>query len=295
MTVPGVLDQASGDGWTLFNGDCCEVLKGIPDRSVHLVCTSPPFVNVYTYSPSEHDMGNVSGPEEFFQHLSYLTAELRRVMIPGRIVAAHVYEIQRYANDAGVRSRYDFPGDLIRHMESFGFAFVCRITIDKDPQAAAIRNHPQELLFATLRRDASKSAPAQADYVLVFRAPGENPSPVTHPIDENTWIRWARPVWADVRSTDVLPDAGSRDDDDERHLAPLQLSVIERCVKLWTNPGETVLDPFAGIGSVPVVALRSGRRALGVELKPSYFRVARRFLEQEQMQGQLGLFAEVAS
>ncbi len=203
----------------------------------------------------------------------------------------HTYEIQLYGSKDGRRARYDFPGDCIRHMESVGFNYIARITVDKNPQTAAIRNHPQELLFAQLRRDASKIAPAQADYLLIFRAPGTNPVPIMAPVDENTWIAWAAPVWKDLREMDILPAAGSKDNDDERHLAPLQLSVYERCYRLWSNPGETVLDPFSGIGSGGVVALRTGRKFVGIELKESYFNAATRFLRNEQLQGQLSLLA----
>lgn len=286
-----VIDQAEGEGWILYQGDSAEVLRGLPDGSVHLSVFSPPFSSVYSYSPSERDLGNVRSDAEFFEHFGFVTAELRRVLVPGRVIAMHSYEIQRYGTLHGYRHRYDFPGDLIRHMESQGFAFVARITIDKNPQTQAIRNHPQELLFATLRRDAAKNAPAQADYLLIFRAPGENPIPITAPIDEETWIEWARPVWTDIRETDTLPFAGSKDNDDERHLCPLQLPVIERCVRLWSNPGEVVLDPFAGIGSTPVGALRHGRRAVGIELKRSYFEVAQRFVrEAETVKVQPSLF-----
>ena len=291
-----VLDQAEGTDWVLYHGDSAEVLKGVPDGSVHLAVFSPPFANVYSYSPSPRDMGNVRGEEEFFAHYRFVTDELRRVMMPGRVVAVHCYDIQRYGATSGVRHRYDFPGDLIRHYEAAGLAHVGRITIDKNPQAQAIRNHPQELLFATLRRDAAKCGVGQADYVLIFRTPGENPVPVEAPIDEETWIAWARPVWGDIREMDILPFAGSKDDDDERHLAPLQIPVIDRCVRLWSNPRETVLSPFAGIGSEGVATLRAGRRFVGIELKESYFRVACRFLRGGEAYGAgRDLFSYVAN
>lgn len=292
-----IIDQASGEGWALFNGDSADVLKSLPDHSVHLMVTSPPFSSLYTYTPSERDLGNVASREEFFEHLTYVTRELRRVMVPGRTVAVHTYEIQMYGTRDGRRARYDFPGDVIRHMESMGFDFMARITIDKNPQTQAIRNHPVELLFATLRRDASKCAVAQADYLLLFHAPGANPIPIPQPVTEEEWIALAAPVWKDIREMDILPFAGSKDNDDERHICPLQLPVIERCVRLWTNPGETVLDPFNGIGSTGYVAVQNGRRYIGVELKPSYFKVATRFLkEAEGTRPQQSLFgAEVSA
>lgn len=280
-----IIGQVEGQGWTLIHGDSAEVVPALPERSVHLAVFSPPFANVYSYSPSERDMGNVRNVKEFFEHYHFLTEGLRRVMVPGRVVAVHCYDIQRYGTTHGVRHRYDFPGDLIRHYEAHGFAHIGRITINKNPQTQAIRNHPQELLFATLRRDAAKSGVGQSDYVLIFRTPGENPIPVREPIDEETWIRWAQPVWNDINETDILPFAGSKDNDDERHIAPLQLGVTERCVRLWTNPGEVVLDPFNGIGSAGVATLRAGRKYLGVELKESYFRVAQRFLREAESSG----------
>lgn len=299
------MDQAEGDGWVLFNGDSAEVLRGIPDRSVALSVFSPPFSSLYTYTPSVRDLGNVRSRGEFFEHHAFIRDELARAMMPGRIVAAHTAELQEYGTRDGRRGRYDFPGEYVRHMKAGGFTYCGRITIDKNPQTQAIRNHPQELLFATLRKDASKCVPALADYLLVFRAPGENAAPIPHPIDEDAWISWARPVWPyeapsdtdlallaswldldpiwrDIREMDILPAAGSKENDDERHLCPLQLPVIERCVRLWSNPGETVLSPYAGIGSEGVAALRCGRRFVGCELKPSYFKVATRFLREAE-------------
>jgi DNA modification methylase len=294
-----VRNVAVGGNWCLYNGDSCEVLKELPDHSVHLSVYSPPFAQLYTYSPSERDLGNVATREEFFEHHRFIARELLRLMVPGRVVAAHTYEIQEFATShgSGRRGRYDFPGDYIRHMEEIGFRWIARITIDKNPQAQAIRNHPLELLFASLRRDSSKCAVAQADYLLIFQAPGENPIPVQSDVDEDTWVRWARPVWCEehgsaVRETDCLPDAGSKENDDERHLCPLQLPVIERCVRLWTNPGETVLDPFSGIGSTVYKSVQLGRRGVGIELKGAYHDVAVRFCRQaEQASKQRDLFS----
>ncbi|MGD9891803.1 MAG: site-specific DNA-methyltransferase [Dehalococcoidia bacterium] len=280
-----VLDQYHGAGWALYCGDAAEVLAGLPEASAHLAVFSPPFSDVYTYSASDRDLGNVRDAAEFFKHFGFVTRELRRVMVPGRVVAMHTYEIQLYGTSDGRRARYDFPGDCIRHMETQGFDYMARITINKNPQTQAIRNHPQELLFATLRRDASKSFPAQADYLLLFRARGKNPIPIPAPITEEEWIRDAAPVWLDIRETDILPDAGSRENDDERHLCPLQLPVIERCVRIWSNPGETVLDPFAGIGSTGYRAVQLDRRFVGIELKAAYARVAARFLRQAEADG----------
>lgn len=306
-----VINQAEGENWMLYNGDSTDVLRGLPDHSVGLSIYSPPFSSLYTYTPSPRDLGNVRSRDEFFEHHTFIRDELLRVMIPGRVVAVHAEELQEYATRDGQRGRYDFPGDYIRHMREAGFAYGGRITIDGNPQTAAIRNHPTELLFATLRRDASKLVPAIADYLLVFRAPGKNPVPVVHPIDEETWINWARPVWPsevppsgverelfeaawgvhpvwyDIRETEILPAAGSKENDDERHLCPLQLPVIRRAVRLWSNPDEVVLSPFAGIGSEGVATLECGRRFVGSELKPSYFKVAVKFLQDAERRARM--------
>lgn len=306
-----VMDEATGEAWTLYNGDSSEVLRGIPDHSIGHAVFSPPFSSLYTYTPSARDLGNVRSREEFFEHHTYIRDELARVLMPGRVIAAHTAELQKYGTRDGRRGRYDFPGDYIRHMEAGGLTYCGRISIQKNPQTQAIRNHPQELLFATMRKDATKLVPALADYLLVFRAPGENTVPVERPINEEEWIRWAHPVWQppfdaagaaalsldaemaaawfglepvwdDIREMDILPVGGSKENDDERHLCPLQLPVIERCIRLWSNPGETVLSPFAGIGSEGVASLRCKRRFVGCELKPSYFNVAKRFLTQAE-------------
>lgn len=282
VNAPVIRDEMHGEGWSLFNGDSVEVLPMLPAASVHLAVYSPPFSSLYSYSPSDRDLGNVRSPEEFFAHHEWIARELLRVMVPGRVVACHTQEIQLYETRDGRRAKYDFPGAYLRHMESVGFSYQGRITVNKNPQTSAIRNHPVELLFATLRRDASKLVVAPADYLLIFRAPGENPIPIVNPVDEETWIKWAAPVWTAENGTGIyetatLPDAGSKENDDERHLCPLQLPLIERCVRLWSNPGETVLDPFSGIGSTVYQAVLLGRCSVGIELKASYHKVAARF------------------
>lgn len=295
-----VIDQASGPDWTLYHGDSAEVLADLPDGSIDLVVASPPFSSTYTYSPSDRDLGNVRSHQEFFEGLTFITDQLRRIVKPGRLVAYHVANLPTYANTHGASGRYDFRGDVIRHFIDCGFVYHSEVTIDKNPQAQAIRTHSKGLLFVQLRRDQAHSWQAWADYVVVFRAPGTNTEPVRSGIDEETWIDWASPIWpvvADdqasfewsnalndcwygIRETEVLDVRGARENDDERHLCPLQLPVIDRCVRLWSNEGETVLSPFAGIGSEGVGALRAGRRFVGVELKQAYFRVATRNLRK---------------
>lgn len=268
------MDDAHGKNWWLINGDSAEILPQLADRLVHLAVFSPPFSSTYTYSPSDRDLGNVRTHEEFWQHFAWISSQLLRIMVPGRLVAVHVANLPTYENRDGASGRYDFRGDTIRHFIEAGFIYHSEICIDKNPQAQAIRTHSKGLLFVQLRRDAAAMWQAWADYVCVFRAPGLNPDPVPTDLTEEDWIEYARPVWYGIRETDVLPARQARDNDDERHLCPLQLPVIERCVRLWSAPGETVLSPFAGIGSEGVGALRHGRRFIGIELKPSYWRVA---------------------
>lgn len=278
MTDKAIMEETSGKDWHLYNGDSAEVLSRLPARSVDFSVFSPPFASTYTYSPSERDLGNVSTEDQFFEQFGYITRELLRVMRPGRLVAMHVANLPRYEVKHGYSGRYDFRGDVIRHFESEGFHYHSEICIDKNPQAQAIRTHSKGLLFVQLQRDAAAMWQAWADYVIVMRAPGRNDRPVSTDLSQEEWIEYARPVWHGIRETDVLGVTEARENDDERHLCPLQLPVIERCVRLWSAPGEVVLSPFAGIGSEGVVSLRLGRRFVGVELKPSYYRVAARNL-----------------
>lgn len=287
------MDQAHGEQWSLFNGDSAEVLKGIPTGSVDLVVSSIPFQALYVYSATERDLGNCKTPEEFFEHLGFITAELARVMRPGRNVCIHVEQITAQKVMDGYIGLKDFRGQCIEHYQQHGFIYHGEVCIDKDPQAQAIRTHAKGLLFVQKRRDRSWLRPALADYVLVFKAPGENDVPVRDDdIDDETWIQWARPIWYGIRETDTLQAPPKAND--ERHVAPLQLGVIGRCVRLWSNAGEVVMDPFAGIGSTGHVAMQHGRRFVGVELKPQYFETARRNLQEAESmgKGQMDLFAE---
>jgi DNA modification methylase len=269
-----VMDQAAGAGWVMFNGDSAEVLPELPDRSVHLAIFSPPFSSTYTYSPSERDLGNVADDVQFWAQFRWISEQLLRVMAPGRLVCVHVANLPTYAIRDGASGRRDFRGDTIRHFVDAGFVYHSEVTIDKNPQAQAIRTHSKGLLFVQLNRDAAAMWQAWADYLVVFRTPGDNDTPVVTDLTQEEWIEYARPVWYGIRETDVLSTVGSRDNDDERHLCPLQLPVIQRCVRLWSGPGETVLSPFAGIGSEGVESIRQRRRFVGIELKPAYWRVA---------------------
>ena len=273
-THPYITDDAAGDHWHLMLGDSCERLAELADNSVDLSVYSPPFASLFTYSPSERDLGNCSDDEEFIEHYGYVLAELLRVTRPGRLSCVHVQQLTNTKVMHGITSLRDFRGKVIRAHEQAGWLFHGEVTVDKDPQAQAIRTHSQALLFVQLHRDSTKSRPALADYVLIFRKPGDNAVPVIPDIDNDTWIQWARPIWYGIRETDTLNAAVAREEADERHICPLQLDLIERAVRLWSNPGELVFSPFGGIGSEPYVAVKNGRRALSIELKPSYFAAA---------------------
>ena len=299
----------NGDRWTLMLGDCVERSTEIEDETVGLSVFSPPFPGMYVYSDSERDMGNSRTVEELVEHFRFLMPELLRVLMPGRSCCVHLTQTIKVKYLDGISGIRDFRGAVIAAMEDAGFNYYGEVTIDKDPQVKAIRTKDQGLLFKSLATDASRMHMALADYLLQFRKPGDNPEPIRAGISErygnpegwitaDEWIEWAAPVWyrasddypGGIRETDVLNAAIARDNADERHIAPLQLGVIERAVKLWSNPGDLIFSPFAGIGSEGVGALRNGRRFVGVELKPSYFDTACRNLTAAE--GQLSLLGE---
>lgn len=273
-----VLDQHIAQDWALYHGDAMEVVKGIEDHTIGLSVFSPPFASLYTYSNSERDLGNSRDYEEFFDGFSFLIRELLRVTKPGRIAAIHCQDLSTTKATHGVIGLRDFPGDIIRAFEREGWIYDGRVTIDKDPQAQAIRTKSKALLFVQLEKDSSWSRPAMADYIVRFRAPGENQERIKPDLTREEWILWARPIWQDIDESDTLNAALAREEKDERHICPLQLGTIERCVRLWSNKGDTVLSPFSGIGSEGVVSLQQGRRFLGIELKESYYRTAVRNL-----------------
>jgi DNA modification methylase len=279
-----VLDQALGDGWALYRGDCVEVAKGLPDESVHLSLYSPPFSSLYTYSDSERDMGNCSGDGEFFEHYGYLLPELYRATVPGRLSAVHCKQLVDYKGRDGAAGLRDFRGEIIRAHERCGWKYHSEVCIWTDPVLEMQRTKSHGLLYKQLRKDSTYSRQGLAEYVVVFRKWPESEDeeareePVSHAKDDfplEAWQRYASPVWTDIRRTDVLNVQLAREDRDEKHICPLQLGVIERCVELWTNPGDVVLDPFAGLGSTLVRSVEMGRRAVGIELKGSYFDRAR--------------------
>jgi DNA modification methylase len=267
-------DDAEGPAWRLMLGDSCERLAEIADASVHLSVYSPPFASLFTYSPSIRDLGNSASREEFFEHYAFIIAENLRVTMPGRVACVHVQQLTLTKAMVGHTGLTDFRGEVIRAYLAAGWIFHGEVTVDKDPQAQAIRTKAQALMFVTKNRDSSATRPALADYLLIFRKPGDNPVPIKTDVTNDEWIEWARPVWLDIKETNTLNARAGREDADERHICPLQLDFIERCVRLWSNSGETVLTPFAGIGSEVYTAVKLGRRGIGIELKPSYWRTA---------------------
>lgn len=267
-------DSAQGSDWKMMLGDSVERMSEIEDESIDLSVFSPPFLSLYTYSPTERDVGNCKTNDEFFGHFGYIIDHLLRVTKEGRICAVHCADVAAMLVRDGYIGVKDFSGLVIQNFENHGWIYHGRVTIDKNPQAVAIRTHAKGLAFGQLEKDSSWLRPALADYILIFRKPGENQVPVKSDIDRDTWIKWAHPIWYGIRETDTLQYWSAREYEDERHIAPLQLETIERCIRLWSNPGELICDPFAGIGSTGYVALKLGRRFVGIELKKSYYRQA---------------------
>ena len=277
-----VLDQVTENKYAVYNGDSCEVVKSIPDNSIHYTIFSPPFASLYTYSNSDRDMGNSKGDDEFYNHFIYLAKELYRITMPGRLLSFHCMDLPLMKERDGVIGLKDFPSIIRQIFEDCGFIYHSKVTIWKNPVTEMQRTKALGLLHKQIRKDSAMNRQGIPDYIVTMRKPGENPERVSHthetfPVD--VWQNYASPVWMDIRQSDTLQKKSAREDKDERHICPLQLEVIQRCIELWTNPGDIVLDPFAGIGSVPYVAVTMGRRGIGVELKESYYKQARNNLE----------------
>lgn len=273
-------DTIVNEHYKLMLGDSCERIAEIPADSVDLSVFSPPFQSLYTYSPTERDLGNSRTAEEFYEHFNYIIDGLLRITKPGRNCCVHVQQIAASLIHDGFIGLKDFRGDVIRAFSARGWVYYGEVCIDKNPQVQAIRSHAKGLAFAQKNKDSSWSRPAFADYILLFRKPGDNAVPVKTDITNEEWIEWARPVWYGIRETETLNATEGRDEKDERHVCPLQLGTIERCVRLWSNPGETVFSPFTGIGSEGYESIRNGRKFIGIELKESYFRTARKNLDR---------------
>ena len=271
------IEQPIGDNFALYRGDCCEVIKGIPDASIDYSIFSPPFASLYTYSNSPRDMGNCRTDAEFFEHFDFLIAELRRVIKPGHNVSFHCMLLPTSKERDGYIGLKDFRGDLIRAFQKHGFIHASEVVIWKDPVTAMQRTKALGLLHKTVRENACMSRQGIPDYLITMRCPGEMVDRVKHraedyPVDQ--WQKVASPIWMDINPSDTLQKDSARDHDDERHICPLQLEVIRRGVDLWTNPNDVVLSPFAGIGSEGYASIQMGRRFIGVELKDTYYKQA---------------------
>ncbi|GAC1502608.1 MAG: hypothetical protein NVS1B6_09380 [Steroidobacteraceae bacterium] len=277
------LDEAHGQNYAAYHGDCVDVMRQLPSASVGFTVYSPPFSNLFTYSESECDIGNSADDAEFRRHYGYALDELTRITKPGRLTAVHCSDLPLTKWKDGMIGIKDLSGDIIRLHQDRGWVLHSRITVWKDPVVEMTRTKALGLLYKQLQKDSTRSRQGMADYVLVFRAPGENCEPVGQdakhfPVEQ--WQQWASPVWMDIRQTNTLNVQQARDSLDERHICPLQLDLIERCVIMWSNPGDTVLSPFMGIASEGVVSVKLKRRFVGVELKDSYFRTATKNLSQ---------------
>lgn len=288
----GVIEQSVSENYALYNGDSCEVLKGIPENSIHYEIFSPPFASLYTYSNSERDLGNCRTTTEFYEQFKYIVKELYRVLMPGRLVSFHCMDLPLSKERDGIIGIRDFRGEMIRIFENAGFVLHSQVCIWKDPVTAMQRTKALGLLHKQIKKDSCMSRQGIPDYLVTMRKPGENPERVTHtnetfPVD--VWQRYASPVWMDINPSDTLQANSAKEEKDERHICPLQLGVIRRGINLWTNPGDTVLTPFLGIGSEAVVALQQGRKAVGIELKSSYYKQAVRNCEGTQAFEQISL------
>jgi DNA modification methylase len=320
------MDAIITDRYAIYNDDCLEVMPKLPDGAVHLSVYSPPFAGLYHYSSSPRDLSNSRDYPEFMEHYGYVVKELYRLTMPGRMTAVHCMDIP--AGNSGNNDDHlmDFPGDIIRLHDKLGWKYIARYHVWKEPLGVRNRTMAKKLAHKTIVDDSSLCGVASADYLLVFRRGGENPEPITHPHGlteyagarsvpadlhkykgwtgnqiENRYSHWiwrqyASAFWDDVRIDRVLPYVEARDEEDEKHVHPLQLDVIDRCIQLWSNPGDTVLTPFMGVGSEVYSAVKAGRRGIGVELKPTYFNQARKNLEtvNEATANEVTLFDMVA-
>ena len=271
-----------GDNWAIYLADCIEIMNGLPEGLIDLSIFSPPFSDLFVYSDSERDMGNCGSHEEFMEHYAYFAKALYRAIKPGRLACVHCSDLPARKSKDGFIGLHDFGGDLIRAHQDAGWVYHARCTIWKDPVIEMQRTKALGLLYKQLKKDSSRSRVGMPDYMLFFRKDEENPDPITHAPDDlpvSMWQELASPVWMQVNQTKVLNGRQAKGDQDEKHICPLQLDVIERCLTLYSNPGDLVLDPFNGIGSTGYQAVKMGRRYIGVELKPEYARQAARFLE----------------
>jgi len=285
--------QEIGDKYALYNGDSAEVLRMLPDDSIHYIIYSPPFQSLYVYSNSDRDLGNCRTPSEFYEQFWFIGQELFRVLKPGRIMSFHCMNLPTSKERDGYIGIRDFRGELIRFFQELGFIYHSEVCIWKDPVTAMQRTKALGLLHKQLKKDSCMSRQGIPDYLVTMRKPGDNPERVTHTNESfpvSVWQKYASPVWMDINPNDTLQYKSAREEQDERHICPLQLPVIQRGIELWSNPGDTVLTPFMGIGSEAYMAVKMGRRAVGVELKDSYYRQAVRNVKNALENMQTDLF-----
>lgn len=286
--MTSVIDQHVGDQFAIYNADCVEFAATLPADCIDFSVYSPPFAHLFVYSDSERDMGNVKDEAEFKALYAHLVKEMFRITKPGRLTAVHCSDLPRTKSMHGTVGLYDFPADIREVHESAGWTYHSRITVWKDPVVEMTRTKALGLLYKQLQKNSTRSRQGMPDYILVFRKTPDDESSV-EPVGQDSkrfpveqWQKWASPVWMDINQTNVLNVRMARDQKDERHLCPLQLDLIERCVRLWTNAGETVFSPFAGIGSEGWASMNAGRRFIGTELKPAYFRQAVKYLSEAE-------------
>lgn len=288
-----------GKNYSIYQGDCVQLIKSLPSNSVHFQIFSPPFANLYIYSNDLADMGNCKNSDEFFEQFDYLIPELYRITVPGRLCAVHCKQLVKYKGRDGTAGLQDFRGEIIRHFEKFGWQYHSEITIWTDPVLEMQKTKSHGLLYKQLRKDSSFSRQGLPDYLVIFRKwakEGEEEliEPVTHEKEDFPlpfWQRYASSVWMDIKRTNVLNIKAAKENEDEKHICPLQLDVIGRAIELWTNKGDIVFTPFLGIGSEAYQAVKQGRRAIGFELKESYFEQAGKHLQEaEQSQNQITIF-----
>jgi len=316
-------DQVITDDYAIYLGDCIEVMSKIPDNKIHLSVYSPPFGGLYHYSSSDRDLSNCKDYQQFFEHYRFVVEEKQRITMPGRITCVHCMDVP--SGNSGCDNLVDFPGDIIRLHRELGFEYIARYCVWKEPLGVRNRTMAKNLAHKTIVEDSSRCSVASADYLLAFRKKGTNPIPIAHPTGlmnyagereiphelyryrgwtgnqiENRfshwiWRQYASAFWDDVRIGNVLPFKMSKNEEDEKHVHPLQLDVIERCIVLWSNPGETVFTPFLGVGSEVYTAVKNGRKGIGAELKPSYFNQSIKniqSLNDRPKMEQISLFAE---
>lgn len=321
MNAPLVVDQASGRDWTLIQGDCIDVARGLPSDSLHYTIYSPPFESLFTFSDHARDLSNCRDSVTFWTHYRFLIAEIFRATEPGRLASIHCMQLPTSKLRDGFIGLRDFRGEIIRAHQEAGFIFHSEVMIRKDPVAAMQRSKSIGLLHKQVVKDSALSRMAVADYVVTVRKPGDNPEPIAGAFDAyhgtdstmeaidpghvaghiaasysvKVWQRYAESVWTDINQSDVLSFRAARAEADERHISPLQLTVIRRCMQLWSNPGDVVFSPFAGIGSELYVAIQMGRKALGSELKDTYFSQAVANLQEAErsMKATGGLFDQL--